>query len=68
MRGLASGQTLLSLPPRTDLTPLGQESNGCCRDLSHLRLRTIPGAGPRRAELSRRTAARCPDGCRCASR
>jgi hypothetical protein len=60
MRGLASGQTRLSLPPRTDLTPSGQESNGCCRDLSHWRPRTIPLAG--------RTAVRCPDGCRSASR
>ena len=32
MLGHASGQTRLSLPPRTDLTPLGQESNGCCLD------------------------------------
>jgi hypothetical protein len=30
MRGHASGQTRLSLPPRTDLTRLGQESNSCC--------------------------------------
>lgn len=29
MLGLTSGQTQSSLPPRTDLTPLGQESNGC---------------------------------------
>ncbi len=28
-RGRESGQTPLSLPPRTDLTPSGQESNGC---------------------------------------
>lgn len=28
VRGHASGQTRLSLPPRTDLTPSGQESNG----------------------------------------
>jgi hypothetical protein len=59
MRGLASGQTLLSLPPRTDLTPSGEESNGCCRDPSHSRPRSIPRAG--------RTAVRCPDGCRCAT-
>lgn len=59
MRGLASGQTLLSLPPRTDLTPAGEESNGCCRDLSHSRPRSIPRPG--------RTAVRCPDGCRSAT-
>ncbi len=40
--GCASGQTQLSLPPRTDLTPLGQESNGRCRDLSAGRLGSIP--------------------------
>lgn len=28
VRGHASGQTRLSLPPRTDLTPVGQKSNG----------------------------------------
>lgn len=32
MRGLASGQTRLSLPPRTDLTPSGDKSNGRCCD------------------------------------
>lgn len=40
----ASGQTRLSLPPRTDLTPLGQRSNGCCRKPSDLRLGSIPQA------------------------
>lgn len=44
MLGRASGQTQLSLPPRTDLTPLGQRSNGCCRKPSDLRLGSIPGA------------------------
>lgn len=29
MRGHASGQTPLSLPPRTDLTPPGEKSNSC---------------------------------------
>lgn len=38
----ASGQTRLSLPPRTDLTPSGQRSNGCCRDPSDLRLGLFP--------------------------
>ncbi len=33
MIGRASGQTPLSLPPRGDLTPLGQESN-TCRDIT----------------------------------
>lgn len=49
MLGCASGQTQLSLPPRTDLTPLGQKSNGCCRDLSAGRPGSIPpapGAAP----------------------
>lgn len=30
MHGHASGQTPFSLPPRTDLTPLGEKSNSCC--------------------------------------
>lgn len=47
MLGCASGQTQLSLPPRTDLTPSGQESNGCCRDLSDGR----PGSIPRPPDL-----------------
>ncbi len=42
----ASGQTPLSLPPRTDLTPSGQKSNGCCRDLSAGRLGSIPPGAP----------------------
>ncbi len=33
VRGHASGQTRFSLPPRTDSTPGGRKSNGCCRDL-----------------------------------
>ncbi len=46
MLGRASGQTPLSLPPRTDLTPLGQRSNGCCRKPSDLRLGSVPGRTP----------------------
>lgn len=46
MLGRASGQTQLSLPPRSDLTPLGQRSNGCCRDLSDLRPGFIPRLFP----------------------
>ena len=38
----ASGQTRLSLPPRTDLTPSGERSNGCCRNPSHSRPGSIP--------------------------
>lgn len=80
--GRASGQTRLSLPPRTDLTPLGQKSNGCCRDLSGIatekysRRRRFSAArtarGPVRHAPGRRRRARrrsrCPGGCRCASR
>lgn len=49
----ASGQTRLSLPPRTDLTPSGEKSNGCCRKPSDLRLGSIPGPPGRSVLIGR---------------
>lgn len=53
----ASGQTRLSLPPRTTLTPSGERSNGCCRNPSHSR----PGSIPSRRRLLRRLLGVGPD-------
>lgn len=56
--GRASGQTQLSLPPRTDLTPSGEKSNGCCRKASGPRLGSIPGAA-RLPAVTRSYSATC---------
>lgn len=61
-----------SLPPRTDLTPSGEKSNGRCL---HPGRRTgdpcLPARNPDRYRFIppiRRSRARCRAGCRCASR